>query len=64
MFETLNRNQGLKERPQFIYERESMTTWNNFPFDDGLMAQFNLIWEVLWKIIFNGTQVTTEQSDV
>lgn len=32
MFETLNRNQGLKERPQFIYERESMTTGNNFPF--------------------------------
>ena len=32
MFETLNRNQGQKERPQFIYERESMTTGNNFPF--------------------------------
>ena len=29
---TLNRNQGQKERPQFIYERESMTTGNYFPF--------------------------------
>lgn len=29
-----------------------------------LMAQFNLVWEVLWKIFFNGTQATAEQNDI